>query len=586
MSSHEQPSRPTRSDSDVEVPQSQQESTPQVSSSMLADREAAMDSVRYRFSGGKSGVAPMARIMDERRNTATAAVQRIHRKADGDAKQEAEVPQGGGSALDSKTRARMEPKLGADLSQVRVHTGNQSAAAAKGYGARAFTVGSDVHFNAGEFKPGTKEGDKLLAHELTHVVQGQKSGVQRKEEQGEAGKAGAEGKGAVSEGHEPAEKEADAVGEEVAGALHGDEKGDKKKGDKKKGGKGDKKKEGEAAGDHAAGEEHHAGDGHAHEEGEEKAGDKGKEKPAKISAKLEGTGFKLMRAKDDKADKKDSSFKSSAKTDAKATPPPSTMASKYAGGYAVYLGNWGKFQTVLKEHKIPEDQIAGLAGKKNDWFDRVCTAVEGKDRSAVNKVVDSIYAECPKDPAPESHFWSGGKAAAGQRAQDAVDAKNASKPKDQPQAKRLESTHVGALFDNVLDAKKPGTDKGEFEWAGQAKLFWDRLSKNYAAGTQGVVTVHLNIVTKYLKAGQIDRSSVFAEWEAPEIVENMKKNIVTGLQFDMKVSGEETGKTGTKVPVNGDYNFTIPASGSVSVDSIFTMLNAKVQEAVNAAKAK
>jgi hypothetical protein len=550
---------------------------------MLADRDAAMDSVRYRFSGGKSGVAPMSRIMDERRSTASAAVQRIHRKADGDAQsQGAEIPQEGGSSLDSKTRERMEPKLGADLSGVRVHTGNKSADAAKSYGARAFTVGSDVHFNAGQFKPGTKEGDKLLAHELTHVVQGQKSGVQRKEEEGDAGKEGAEGKN-VSEGHEPAEKEADAVADEVAGDLHGEKKDGEKKDGKKKGGKGDKKKE--AAGEH--GEEHHAGDGHGHEEGEEKAGDKGKEKPAKIAAKLEGTAFKLWRAKDDKKDdKKETSLKVTGKKDAKADPPPSAMASKYAGGYAVYTGNWGKFVSVLKEHKIADDQIASIGGKKNDWFDRVCKAVESKDKSAVNGVVDSIYSECPKDPAPESHFWSGGKGQAGQRAQDAVDAKNAPTAKDKPAAKRLESTHVGALFDNVLDAKKPGTDQGEFDWGTQAKLFWNRLSQNYAAGTTGTVIVHLNIVTKYLKGGQIDRSSVFAEFEAPEIVENMKKKIVTGLQFDMKVSGEETGKSGAKVPVNGDYNFTIPGSGSVSVDSIFTALNAKVQEAVNAAKAK
>ena len=40
----------------------------------------------------------------------------------------------------------------------------------------------DVHFAAGQYAPGTKEGDRLLAHELTHVVQGQKSGVQRKAE--------------------------------------------------------------------------------------------------------------------------------------------------------------------------------------------------------------------------------------------------------------------------------------------------------------------------------------------------------------------------------------------------------------------
>src|SRR5439155_1662171 len=58
------------------------------------------------------------------------------------------------------------------LSQVRVHTGGDAAGSAKQLGAKAFTVGSDVHFAAGAFAPGTGEGDRLLAHELAHTLQG------------------------------------------------------------------------------------------------------------------------------------------------------------------------------------------------------------------------------------------------------------------------------------------------------------------------------------------------------------------------------------------------------------------------------
>src|SRR4051794_29414234 len=83
------------------------------------------------------------------------------------------IPQASGAALDSGTRKKMEGHLGGDLSNVRVHTGGDSAKAASALGARAFTDGQDVHFNAGQFSPGSKEGDRLLAHELTHVVQGQ-----------------------------------------------------------------------------------------------------------------------------------------------------------------------------------------------------------------------------------------------------------------------------------------------------------------------------------------------------------------------------------------------------------------------------
>src|SRR5207249_2623 len=86
-------------------------------------------------------------------------------KAGGEPAQTA-VPQSGGNALASDVRERMEGQVGADLSGVKIHTGGESASAARGFGARAFTVGQDVHFGAGEFAPGTKEGDRLLAHEL------------------------------------------------------------------------------------------------------------------------------------------------------------------------------------------------------------------------------------------------------------------------------------------------------------------------------------------------------------------------------------------------------------------------------------
>jgi hypothetical protein len=133
----------------------------------------------------------------------------------------AAIPASGGAPLSRDVRARMEPKLGADLSSVRVHTSGESADAARDLGARAFTVGGDVHFSAGEFAPGSKEGDRLLAHELTHVVQGQRSGVQRKAEAaGDAGDSDAKHEQQVSDPAEPAEREADAVADDVTAQLH------------------------------------------------------------------------------------------------------------------------------------------------------------------------------------------------------------------------------------------------------------------------------------------------------------------------------------------------------------------------------
>jgi hypothetical protein len=78
---------------------------------------------------------------------------------------------GSGQALPGSSRDLYESRFGRDFSDVRVHTGTQAADAANAVNARAFTVGKDIVFSAGQYNPGTVEGDRLLAHELTHVVQ-------------------------------------------------------------------------------------------------------------------------------------------------------------------------------------------------------------------------------------------------------------------------------------------------------------------------------------------------------------------------------------------------------------------------------
>src|SRR5205085_6372561 len=76
-----------------------------------------------------------------------------------------------GQPLDTGTRAFMEPRFGHDFSQVRVHTDTQAAESARAVNALAYTVGRDVVFGAGQHSPETSGGKRLLAHELTHVVQ-------------------------------------------------------------------------------------------------------------------------------------------------------------------------------------------------------------------------------------------------------------------------------------------------------------------------------------------------------------------------------------------------------------------------------
>lgn len=76
-----------------------------------------------------------------------------------------------GHPLDPTTRAFMESHFKQDFSQVRVHTDGRAAESAQVVKAVAYTTGQDVVFGAGKYAPKTTEGQHLLAHELTHVVQ-------------------------------------------------------------------------------------------------------------------------------------------------------------------------------------------------------------------------------------------------------------------------------------------------------------------------------------------------------------------------------------------------------------------------------
>jgi hypothetical protein len=85
---------------------------------------------------------------------------------------------GAGAPLAGGVRTRMEGAFGTSFADVRVHTGSRAEQVSGSLDARAFTVGRDVAFGAGEFQPGTPAGDALIAHELAHVVQ-QRGGASR-----------------------------------------------------------------------------------------------------------------------------------------------------------------------------------------------------------------------------------------------------------------------------------------------------------------------------------------------------------------------------------------------------------------------
>lgn len=106
-----------------------------------------------------------------------------------------------GRPLDDASRAYFEPRFGHDLSQVRIHADAQAARSAEAVNALAYTIGRDVVFAEGHYRPETSAGKQLLAHELTHVVQ--QSGGRR---------------GGVLGSPESAEAEAKRVGSRAAGS--------------------------------------------------------------------------------------------------------------------------------------------------------------------------------------------------------------------------------------------------------------------------------------------------------------------------------------------------------------------------------
>jgi hypothetical protein len=77
----------------------------------------------------------------------------------------------GGNHLPASVNSEMSQKIGVDFSDVNIHTGQKAARLNQSLGARAFTHGRDLFFNSGEYNPESREGKRLLAHELTHVVQ-------------------------------------------------------------------------------------------------------------------------------------------------------------------------------------------------------------------------------------------------------------------------------------------------------------------------------------------------------------------------------------------------------------------------------
>ncbi|MFE6688655.1 DUF4157 domain-containing protein, partial [Streptomyces sp. NPDC057743] len=81
------------------------------------------------------------------------------------------IVSGAGHPLDPGVRRELEEQLGHDFGRVRLHTGRDAGRLAELMGADAFAVGQDIFFREGSYRPGTTDGQRLLAHELLHTVQ-------------------------------------------------------------------------------------------------------------------------------------------------------------------------------------------------------------------------------------------------------------------------------------------------------------------------------------------------------------------------------------------------------------------------------
>lgn len=114
---------------------------------------------------------------------------------------------GGGQALDSNIKDRMESVFNTDFGNVRTHTNSRADSLNRALNARAFTTGQDIFFRQGEYQPGSSTGQELLAHELTHVVQQRGGRVQQKLRMGNS--------------YDSYEQEADVVAKAATKGLQG-----------------------------------------------------------------------------------------------------------------------------------------------------------------------------------------------------------------------------------------------------------------------------------------------------------------------------------------------------------------------------
>lgn len=164
--------------------------------------------------------SPAQKIQRIQRDVGNRGVQRMLAQREGGAGGPFEVDdetqgrinnlRGSGQPLDVGIQQRMQDAMGYDFSGVNVHTSAEASSLSQALQAKAFTTGSDIFFNESAYQPHTADGQELLAHELTHVVQ-----------QGSGQVTGGGGAMTVNAPGDSFEQQADAAAREVMSSPAG-----------------------------------------------------------------------------------------------------------------------------------------------------------------------------------------------------------------------------------------------------------------------------------------------------------------------------------------------------------------------------
>ena len=146
----------------------------EASTASPAIRRKCADCAKEEQHAGHSLVQRKCAKCDEEARSTPAIQTRLENGASSGHAQEVDgihIPQSGGTALPASLRDFFQPRMGHDLSHVRLHTDAEAANSAQALSALAYTAGHNIVFAAGQYAPENPAGKKLLAHELTHVIQ-------------------------------------------------------------------------------------------------------------------------------------------------------------------------------------------------------------------------------------------------------------------------------------------------------------------------------------------------------------------------------------------------------------------------------